>query len=174
MAVENILTRTSVRSYLSREVEEQKTELLLRAAMSAPSGHDRRPWAFVVVNYREMLNRLAAALPNAKMLTEAPMAIIVCGDLTRVAEGEGSAYWIQDCSAAAENILLAAHALGLGAVWTGVYPKMQRVNAVKEILGMPEHIMPLNVIPIGYPKEQNVHKEKWDPGNIHYNLWGKQ
>lgn len=174
MSVEIILTRTSVRSYLDKEVDDQKTEMLLRSAMSAPSGHDRRPWAFIVVKERMTLDRLAAALPNAKMLTRAPMAIIVCGDLTRVAEGEASAYWIQDCSAAAENILLAAHALGLGAVWTGVWPKMQRVAVVKEILGIPEHIIPLNVIPVGYPKEKNVPKDKWNPGNIHFNRWGQQ
>ena len=169
MAIEWILTRMSVRSYLGREVEEQKTELLLRAAMSAPSGHDRRPWAFVVVNDREILDRLASALPNAKMLAEAPMAIIVCGDLTKVAEGEGSAYWIQDCSAAAENILLAAHTLGLGAVWTGVYPKMKRVESVRSVLDLPEHIVPLNVIPLGYPKGLQTSKEKWSEERIHYN-----
>ena len=115
-ALETIFSRTSIRTYQDRTVEPQKIELLLRAAMSAPSGKDQRPWEFVVVNERPILDSLAAALPYAKMLAQAPCAVIVCGSPAR------SSYWYLDCSAAAENILLAAHSLGLGGVWTAAYP----------------------------------------------------
>lgn len=171
MVLENIYTRTSVRSYVSRDIEKEKVEQLLRAAMSAPTANNRQPWAFVVVNDRAVLNQLADSLPYAKMLTEAPLAIVVCGDLSKGAEGETSTYWVQDASAATENLLLAAHGLGLGAVWTGVYPNTKRVEAVKSVLSLPANIIPLNVIPIGYPKGPQAPKDKWKTDNIHYNKW---
>ena len=107
------------------------------------------------------------------MLTKAPLAIVVCGDLSKGLEGNALNYWVQDVSAASENLLLAAHALGLGAVWTGVYPLMERVNDVSRILELPRHIVPLNVIPVGYPAGETAPKDKWNPENIHYNGWGK-
>ena len=146
-ALETIFSRTSIRTYQDRTVEPQKIELLLRAAMSAPSGKDQRPWEFVVVNERPILDSLAAALPYAKMLAQAPCAVIVCGSPAR------SSYWYLDCSAAAENILLAAHSLGLGGVWTAAYPYAERMEAVRSNLALPEGILPLCVIPIGYPAE---------------------
>jgi len=171
MVLKNIYTRTSVRSYEGREIEKEKVEQLLRAAMSAPTAMNKQPWAFIVVNDRAVLNSLADSLPHAKMAAEAPVAIVVCGDLSKVLEGEASTYWIQDASAATENLLLAAHGLGLGAVWTGVYPNQRRVDAVKAILKLPENIIPLNVIPIGYPKGPQAPKDKWNTDNIHYNKW---
>ena len=144
-ALETIFSRTSIRTYQDRSVEPQKIELLLRAAMSAPSGKDQRPWEFVVVNERPILDSLAAALPYAKMLAQAPCAVIVCGSPAR------SSYWYLDCSAAAENVLLAAHSLGLGGVWTAAYPYAERMEAVRSNLALPEGILPLCVIPIGYP-----------------------
>ena len=140
-------------------------ELLLRAAMSAPSGKDQRPWEFVVVNERPILDSLAAALPYAKMLAQAPCAVIVCGSPAR------SSYWYLDCSAAAENILLAAHSLGLGGVWTAAYPYAERMEAVRSNLALPEGILPLCVIPIGYPAAVGEPKRKFDAGRIHYNGW---
>jgi nitroreductase len=171
MVLENIYTRTSIRSYVSRDIEKEKVEQMLRAAMSAPTANNRQPWAFIVVNDRAVLNQLADSLPYAKMLTEAPLAIVVCGDLLKGAEGETSAYWVQDASAATENLLLAAHGLGLSAVWTGVYPNTKRVEAVKSVLSLPANIIPLNVIPIGYPKGPQTPKDKWKTDNIHYNKW---
>ena len=146
-ALETIFSRTSIRTYQDRTVEPQKIELLLRAAMSAPSGKDQRPWEFVVVNERPILDSLAAALPYAKMLAQAPCAVIVCGSPAR------SSYWYLDCSAAAENILLAAHSLGLGGVWTAAYPYAERMEAVRSNLALPEGILPLCVIPIRLPSE---------------------
>lgn len=164
-ALETIFSRTSIRTYQDRTVEPQKIELLLRAAMSAPSGKDQRPWEFVVVNERPILDSLAAALPYAKMLAQAPCAVIVCGSPAR------SSYWYLDCSAAAENILLAAHSLGLGGVWTAAYPYAERMEAVRSNLALPEGILPLCVIPIGYPAAVGEPKRKFDAGRIHYNGW---
>ena len=117
------------------------------------------------------MTQLADSLPNAKMLASAPVAIVVCGDLSKVIEGEGATYWIQDASAATENILLAAHGLGLGAVWTGAYPVMSRVKAIRSVLGLPAQIIPLNVIPMGYPQGETTPKDKWKRENVRLNNW---
>ena len=164
-ALENIFSRKSVRKFLAQPVEEEKVQLLLKAGMSGPSGKDTRPWDFIVVDSRMILDSLAAALPYAKMLKDAPMAIIVCGDTTK------SSYWYLDCSAAAENILLAAEALGLGGVWTAAYPYEDRMQAVKKYTGIPDHISSLCVIPVGYPAGPQNPKDKWDASRIHRNQW---
>lgn len=163
--IETILSRKSVRDYTNRPVEQEKVDLLLRAGMAAPSGRDLRPWELVVVNDRGVLDSLASALPYAKMLAKAPMAMIVCGDTTR------SSYWYLDCSAAAENILLTAEALGLGAVWTAAYPYRDRMAAVAGCTGLPAQVLPLTVIPIGYPQGVHTPKDKFDTTRIHYNKW---
>lgn len=167
----NILTRTSIRSYQEKPVEETKVEQLLRAGMAAPTAVNKQPWAFVVVKDPEQLQRLGDVLPYAKMTAQAPLAIVVCGDLNKALPDDAAAFWIQDASAATENILLAANGLGLGAVWTGVYPSEERVKDVSQLLQLPSHIIPLNVIPIGYPAEQPTPKDKWNPENIHYDRW---
>lgn len=141
------------------------------AAMSAPTAVNRQPWAFVVIDKREILDSLAEGLPYAKMLKHAPLAIIPCGDLDKALEGDGQAFWIQDVSAATENMLIAANALGVGAVWTAVYPDESRIDAVRKVLGMPATIMPLAVVPMGYPAGEHHPKDKWKPENIHYNGW---
>lgn len=164
-ALETIFARKSVRKYLPKPVEQEKTELLLKAGMAAPSGKDTRPWEFVVVTDREVLDSMAAALPYAKMLRDAPMAIVVCGDTTK------SSYWYLDCSAATENILLAAEALGLGAVWTATYPYTDRMEVVRKCIHLPEHIHSLCVIPVGYPAIPHSPKNKWDAAKVHHNKW---
>jgi len=171
IVLDNILARTSIRSYQDRPVEQDKIEKLLRAGMAAPSAVDRRPWHFIVVTDREVLNGLAQANPNAGMAARAPLAIVVCGDktkaLTRVPD-----YWVQDVSAATENILLAAQGMGLGAVWTGTYPNTERVEKVAKVVNLPEHIIPFCTIVIGYPEKYQAPKDKWDEGNISYNTFG--
>lgn len=169
--LKNIMTRTSIRAFTDQAVEESKVEALLRAGMAAPTAVNKQPWAFVVVREREQLDRLREAQPNARMLATAQLAIVVCGDMEKALEGAAQSYWVQDTSAATENILLAAHALGLGAVWTGVYPNADRVAAVSEALGLPSQIIPLNVIPIGYPDQSPEPKDKWNPANVHYERW---
>ena len=164
-AMDAIFARTSIRSYQPQAVEEEKIELLLKAGMAAPSGKNVQPWELVVVDDRAALDTMAAALPYAKMLAQAPMAIVVCGDTTK------SAYWYVDCSAVAENILLAAQALGLGAVWTATYPYPDRMGVVANTLALPENINSLCVIPVGYPADSPAPKDKWKPEKVHRNRW---
>ncbi len=170
--LETILTRTSIRKYTDQPVEKEKIEAMLRAGMAAPSAVNKQPWHFVVVTDKEKLAGLATANPNAGMAAKAPLAIVVCGDMTKALEGGGRAFWIQDCSAATENILLAAHAQGLGAVWTGTYPNEERVAAASEVLKLPEYIIPLCTIVIGHPAENPTPKDKWNPENVSYNVFG--
>ncbi len=171
MAIDNIMSRKSVRNYTDQGVAEEQVDVLMRAAMAAPSAMDRRPWKFVVVTERASLDTLAQKLPYAKMALDASTAIVVCGDMTKAGTVGDEPYWIQDCSAASENILLAANAMGLGAVWTGVYPYEDRMDAVREVLELPEHIVPLNFIPVGYPVEEGQPKDKYDADNVHHNKW---
>ncbi len=167
--IDNIMTRSSVRKYLDKAIEEDKVEKVLRAGMAAPSAGNKQPWAIVVVKDKELLARLGEQLPYAKMTSGADIAFVVCGDLSKGFEGKESEYWIQDCSAVSENILLAAHALGLGAVWTGVYPMQERMEIVSTELRLPKNLIPLNVIPMGYPDGSTPVKDKWNPGIVYYN-----
>ncbi|MDE7411305.1 MAG: nitroreductase family protein [Paramuribaculum sp.] len=164
-----ILTRASVRKYTSQEVTPGQVDSLLKAAMSAPTAVNKQPWQFVVVNERALLDSIASKFPNIHMAASAPLAVVVCGDLSLALEGEGEAYWIQDCSAATENMLLAAHSMGLGAVWCGIYPIADRVKALSDMLSLPENIIPLCVVPIGYPEGEVHPKDKFTSGKVHYN-----
>ena len=162
-----IHARTSIRSYTDRAIPEEKITRILKAAMATPSSRNVQPWRFYMVTDRAVLNQLAEGLPFAKMLDHAPLAIIVAGDTSAGdPEGEQIHNWVMDCSAASQNLLLAAHAMGLGALWTGVYPYQARIDSVRAILNIPEHIIPLNVIPIGYPAEEPQPKDKWDAGKV--------
>lgn len=169
--LENIATRVSVRTYLDKSVDDATIEKLLRAGMAAPSAMNKQPWHFVVVTDKQQLLALSEANPYAGMLAEAPLAIVVCGDLDRAIEGIGSEYWVQDCSAATQNILLAANAMGLGAVWTGSYPIKERCDAIAKALHLSENVLPLNIIVIGYPAGENIPKDKWDPNKVSYNTY---
>ena len=168
IVLDNIFSRKSVRSYTNQPVPEEMVETLLRAAMSAPTGMNVQPWHFVVVNTREMLDRMAKEIPN-RMLETAPLAIVVCGE-TMLGEGRPNNSWKLDASAATENLLLAAEALGLGAVWTAA-DYDARADAVIEVLGIPSNVRPLCVVPIGFPAGNEQPKDKWKPERIHYNKW---
>ena len=168
-ALECIMTRTSVREYQNRPVGRDTVEILLRAAMAAPTAVNKQPWTFVVVDEREVLDSLTAYLPYARMLAHAPLAIVTCGDMTRAIEGDAREMWVQDVSAATENLLLAAHAVGLGAVWTGVYPIDERVEGVRKALALPDNLVPLAVVPVGYPAKDSEPKDKWDAGKVMFN-----
>ena len=172
--LETIMTRTSIRQYTDQPVEKEKIEAMLRAGMAAPTAVNAQPWHFVVVSDKAKLGELAAANPRAGMLKSAPLAIVVCGDMTKAMEGKGRQFWIQDCSAATENILLAAHAQGLGAVWTALYPMEERMQPVSEALKLPDTLIPLCTVVIGYPAEQPEPKDKWKPENISYNEYGNK
>lgn len=171
IVINNIMSRTSIRQFTGQPVPKDTLESLVKAGMAAPTAVNAQPWAFVVVTEREVLDSIDAVHPYTH-LKNAGGAIIVCGDMEKALDGENKEYWIQDCSAASENILLAAHAYGLGAVWCGVYPNSERIPAVKRVLKLPEHIIPLNVITIGYPENpDHPAKDKWDAAKVHYNCW---
>lgn len=169
--IENIMTRMSVRQFTDQPVAKDTLDLIVRAGMAAPSARDARPWSFIVVTDKEVLDSLNANHPYANLKT-ATAAIIVCGDAKADPEKGVNEYWVQDCSAATENILLAAHAYGLGAVWCGVYPNEERIAPVKRILSIPEDWQPLNIITMGWPDDPNAKvKDKWNEANVHYNKW---
>ncbi len=173
IVLSNIATRTSIRAYEDKSIEKDKVEKLLRAGMAAPSAVNKQPWHFVVVDDKAQLKAIAKATPNARMAAEAPLAIVVCGDMDKALEGTGRGFWIQDASAATENILLAANGMGLGAVWTGTYPDIDRCEAIQKVLQLPENIIPLNTIVIGYPAESPEPKQKFNEANISYNMYGQ-
>jgi nitroreductase len=165
-----IFGRRSIRSYKPGEVSDAAVRKMLEAAMAAPSAVAADPWRFVVVRSREMRRRIAAQLPNGQMLADAAIGIVICGDL-EAAHDRQLSYLLQDCSAAMENLLLCAHALGFGACWLGVHPREQRVKALKEILRLPTSVIPVACASIGKPgelkeartrfKEEYVHSETW-------------
>lgn len=170
-AIQNIMTRVSVREFTGEKISEAQLDTLLRAAMAAPSAINKQPWAFIVVTDEALIAQLGEALPYSRCSNHPAVAIIPCGDLSKAIPGEMANFWINDVSAATENLLLAAHAMGLGAVWTGLHPDMNRAKMVQEMLGLPEHIIPLCVVPVGVPAEQPEVKDKYKPENIHYNRW---
>ena len=164
--LDNIATRTSIRTYSDRPVDDKTIETLLKAGMAAPTAMNTQPWVFYVVKDKDLMKELAECLPYAKMAADAAVLIVPCGDRDKFLSGEGMTYWVQDVSASTENILLAAHAMGLGAVWTGVYPIRERIADVSRILKMEETHVPLCVIPVGYPADSPAPKDKWDPAKI--------
>ncbi len=166
-AYKAIMTRTSVRSYSDKAVSDEAVDSLLRAAMAAPTAMNLRPWQFVVIRDRSILDSIASNCRNISMAKEAQLAIAVCGDLDIAAKDAGREYWIQDCSAATENLLVAANAMGLGAVWCGIYPMTDRVEFISNLLNLPSNYIPLNIIPIGYPSAATTPKDKYDANRIH-------
>ena len=169
--INTIMTRTSVRQYTEEPVSEAQIETLLRAAMAAPSAADVRPWSFVVVKERAMLDSIPMHIREARPVGRSQVAITICGDMQRAFEGETRNYWIEDTSAATENLLIAAHAMGLGAVWCGVYPQSEKVRYMRELLQLPEYIVPMGIVAIGHPAESPEPKDKWDPERVHVNVW---
>lgn len=166
--MDSILKRRSIRKYKDIEVSNEIVEDLLKAAMAAPSAGNEQPWEFVVLRDKEIMKNITEIHPYSKMLLKSDVAIVVCGDEKKeVFKG----YWVQDCSAATENILLAAQDMGLGAVWLGVYPIADRVEKIQEILGLPSSVVPLSIVPVGYPDEEKTPGDRFDKTRIHYNGW---
>jgi nitroreductase len=165
-ALTAIFSRRSVRHYCKEPVTAGTIEKLLRAAMAAPSACDLRPWQFIVINERRILDEIPSFHNNAAMLPEAPVAILVCG------EPDVSRSWQQDCSAATQNILLAAHAMGLGAVWLGIYPRDKRVIPMRELLDIPESVVQMALVALGYPAEQKTPRDGFEADKVRFNRWG--
>jgi nitroreductase len=162
--------RRSIRAYTSRAVPDDVIADLLRAAMAAPSAAARDPWRFVVIQDPAMLRRAAAALPHGRMLGGASAGIVVCGELSAAHDGQLS-YLLQDCSAAIENLLLAAHVLGLGACWLGVHPREPRIAALRTLLGIPPSVIPVSAIALGYPAERQKPRTRYRADYVHRNQW---
>lgn len=162
--ISNIMTRTSIRLFTDEPLTDSQIETLLRAGMAAPSAVNKQPWKFVVVKNKPILQQIADSLPNTR-LSSAVCAIVVCGDMTKTLDGVAREFWIHDCSAATENILLAAHALELGAVWAGIFPNPDRVDKLRGLIDLPETQIPLCVIAIGHPAENPTPKDKWNQEN---------
>jgi len=167
-AMEAILSRRSIRRYTGEPVPEEVIKELLEAAMSAPSANNEQPWQFVIIDDRRILDEIPRFHPYADMLKEASLAIAVCGDMKLEAM---RGYWVQDCSAATQNILIAANARGLGAVWLGVYPNESRTRTVQKLLGLPEQVIPLCFISIGYPAEKKPPANRYNASRVHHNHW---
>lgn len=168
--MDSIKNRRSIRKYTNQEVSEETLHELLEAGMCAPSAGNERPWHFVVVEERSQLEEIMKVHQYSRMLNEAPLAIVVCADLT-TDKYPGNNYWIQDCSAATENILLAAQEKGLGTCWLGVYPVQVRVEGLKKILNLPENVVPVSAIAVGYPAESKAPVERYDETRVHRDRW---
>ncbi|MBR1381372.1 MAG: nitroreductase family protein [Paludibacteraceae bacterium] len=170
-ALDVINTRVSVRQFTGEKLSSAQIDTILRAGMAAPTAVNKQPWAFVVVEDAAQLAALSRALPSSRIENGASHAIVVCGDMTKALEGEAQGYWVEDTSAATENMLLAAHAMGLGGLWVGVYPIAEKVKRVSDIIAAPEYIVPMCLVVLGVPNEQPAVKDKYKPENIHFNRW---
>ncbi len=172
VVVSSLMSRTSIRRFTNQPVSSDTINLLLKAAMAAPTARNMQPWHFVVVNDTAQIAALGKTSRHSGPLQTATLVIAVCGDMDKTMEGDGQAFWIQDVSAATENLLLAAHAVELGAVWTGAYPIKDRVQAISEVLSLPETVVPLALVAIGYPAESPQPKDKWKEENVSWNTFG--
>lgn len=163
-----ILTRRSIRKYTKKSISDAIITELLEVGVSAPSAGNQQPWQFIVIDDREVLDETAQVLPNGKLLKDADKAILICGDLN-LEKHKG--YWPIDCSAATQNILLGAHAKGLGACWLGVYPREDRVKNLKKLFKTPEHVIPFSIVALGYPDEKIGKVDRYDDSITHKNTW---
>jgi nitroreductase len=168
-ALEAILSRRSIRSYLRKEVSPEIVKELLKAAMYAPSAADEQPWHFLVLTDPLILEQIPTIHPYAGMVSQASVAVVVCGD---PGTEKHAGMWVQDCAAATQNLLLAAHAKGLGSVWVGVYPREERMAPLRKLLHIPSHIQPFAILPLGYPAEHLEPKEDHDlEARVRWNHW---
>jgi nitroreductase len=164
-----IFSRRSIRAYQDRKVEHETLVKLLQAAMAAPTAANAQPWEFVVVDEPESLTRLKECLPFGQYNT--PAAIVVCGNPEISNNSAGKMYWVQDCSAATENMLIAAAGMGLGTVWIGIYPLESRVQTVQKALNLPEHVTPLGAVYLGYPAETKPARTQYDEHRVHWQVY---
>lgn len=180
-ALEVIMSRTSIRNFTGEPVSREQLETILKAGMAAPSAMNVQPWRFVVVTEKEKIAQVFGSGFRGEMFNQAGAVIVVCGQTTMMRKPFGqpdapetevpNIFWFEDCAAAAQNILLAAKALGLGAVWTAGYPAQERIGPIAQALGIPEGVVPLCIIPVGIPAEDPAPKDKWKPENIHWEQW---
>lgn len=170
LKIDNLFARRSIRQFRPGTISDAQIETLLKAAMAAPTAGNCQPWHYVVVNDPDLRARMAQAHPYARMAAEASLVIVPCGEPGASIPGLND-YWIQDLAASTENLLLAATALGLGAVWCGVYPNPERVAVTRRLLNIPPHIVPFAFVCIGYPGEEKEPRTQYNPERVHYNGW---
>ncbi len=163
-----IKTRRSIRKFLDKPVSREISRELLEAAMFAPSAGNEQPWQFIILDEREFLDKVPNICATASMCRQSPLAILVCGDSSLEKYPK---FWVQDCSAAIENLLLAAHDRGLGGVWVGIYPLNDRIEAFRRLLGLPEEITPFALVALGYPNEAPAAPKRYREERVHYNGW---
>jgi len=164
-----IFERRSIRKYQDKKVPDELIKTIIRAGMLAPSARNQQLCHFIIVDDKKLLESIVKIHPNGGTpLSESPVAIIVCGDLS-LQKAEG--FWIQDCSAATENMLIEAKHLGLGSLWIGIYPREERINGLKKLFSLPENVFPLSVVALGYPAETPPNKDNYDVNKIHHNRW---
>lgn len=166
--MEAILTRRSIRKYTDEEIPDSVLKKLITAGCSAPSAGNQQPWQFIIIDQQEIMNKIPSFHPNAKMITKADKALLVCGDL-KLEKMKG--YWTLDCSAATQNILMAARAEKLGACWLGIYPREERISKMRELLDIPSHVVPFSLISLGYPDEESHEIDRYQESRVHYNQW---
>lgn len=167
-AIEAILSRRSIRKYNKKPVSEELVKKLLEVGMSAPSAGNEQPWHFIILDDPHILSKIPTFHNHAQMLKDASIAILVCSDMNL---DQHNGMWIQDCSAATENILIAINAKGLGAVWLGIYPREERISGLRKLLKIPDHIIPFSLISIGYPAEIIPKENRYNESRIHHNIW---
>ncbi len=165
---EDILGRRSIRKYRKDPVSNQMITELLEAAMAAPSAGNQQPWHFIVIKEKETLEEIPKMNKNAWMVKDAPVAILICGDI-KLEKHQGM--WMQDCAAATENILIAAHARKLGAVWCGIFPREERIEGLRDLCNIPEHVIPFSLVAVGYPAEEKPPANRYDATRVHDEIW---
>lgn len=164
-----ILERRSIRKYTDKLVSKENIEQILRAGMSAPSAGNERPWQFIVLDDKSIMDGITKIHPYSQMLKEASHAIVICGDMNLKKYNED--YWVEDCSAAAENMIIMAQELGIGSVWLGVYPTSDRVEQIKKFLNLPDNVVPFSIVSLGYPAEKKDTPDRYDSARVHWNKW---
>lgn len=166
--MDTIFKRRSIREYTDQSVERKKLLEFIKAGMNAPSARNRKPWHFIIIDDRKLLEKIVKVHPNTQALKQAPAAIVVCGDLDL---DEHSNFWVQDCSAVTQNILLEITDQGFGGVWQGIYPREDRVKGIQSLLNLPEHIVPFSIIAVGHPAETKEPNDFFDEKRVKYNGW---
>lgn len=165
---EAIFTRRSIRKYTTEAVSDEDVEIILKAAMLAPSACNEQPWQFVVARDPEQRQKLSEVSPYTHMAAKAPVVIVVCGDLS---EEKAPGMWVQDCAAATQNILLAARGRNLGAVWCGIHPESDREDKARKIIGLPEQVIPMSLICIGHPEQKFYEENRYRADRVHHEKW---
>jgi nitroreductase len=163
-----ILDRRSIRRFTDQKIDSKQIKAILTAAMYAPSAVNMQPWHFVVIDESSMMEKIMEIHPYARMLQTASHAVVVCGD-EQAQHDDG--YWVVDCGAATQNLLLAAHTMGLGACWVGLHPREERKSSFSRLLKLPSHVKPFALVALGYPEEQKARPDRFHSEKVKYNGW---